>query len=147
MWMISEQIFEKHLNLIQRCKHTYFHLKWHKLRNLISDKQTKEQKSNELSGLSGYTHTLGPSMSSSGFGIHKNTCVSLSSQTRPQSCTVSKLSVSRVSARSNLSLPLSFFFLLPHVFSFFSLSFFGSVYFQSDFSLFIIYSSFTVSTD
>lgn len=55
--MISEQIFEKHLNLIQRCKHTYFHLKWHKLRNLISDKQTKEQKSNELSGLSGYTHT------------------------------------------------------------------------------------------
>jgi len=119
------------LNLIERCKYTYSYWKWHKLRHMISDKQTKGQKSNELSGLSGYknTHTLGPSMSSSGFSIHKNMCVSLSSQTRPQSCTVSKLSVSRVSARSNLSLfslslSLYLIFLLPHGFSFFSLSFF-----------------------
>lgn len=69
-----------------------------------------------------HTHTLGPSMSSSHFSIHKNMCVSLSSQTRPQSCTVSKLSVSRVSTRSNLSLRI-LFSLTPCLFIFHSLFF------------------------
>lgn len=54
MWMISDL---KNIWTWYRDANTYFHMKWHKLRHLISDKQTKGQKSNELSGLSGYTHT------------------------------------------------------------------------------------------